>query len=325
MELNKNTSALPSGLRLPRLSVKTYFPVWLLVVLCAVFGSQSDRFLTSQNFDIVLQQTVVLLVVALGMTFVIIAGSIDLSVGSIVALSALMAASASQQLGVWAIIPAAIVGTLGGLLNGLIFAKGKVPSFMVTLGTLVAFRGIVLFFTRGAPVEITNREFLFVFSGRTGGIPNSAIFAAILVIITYVILNHTVFGRHIRAIGGGERVAVLTGIKVERVKLLMFTLLGLLCGIGGLLQSARVYAATAQLGVGLELDVIAAVVVGGTPLTGGVGSIQGTILGAFITTILSNGMNMMGVDPYLQNIVQGIVLVLAVFITIDRSKIGIIK
>ncbi|MBK8023895.1 MAG: ABC transporter permease [Chloroflexi bacterium] len=325
MELNKNTSALPSGLRLPRFSVQTYFPVLLLVVLCAVFGSQSDRFLTSQNFAIVLQQTVVLLVVALGMTFVIIAGSIDLSVGSIVALSSLMAASASQQLGVWAIIPAAIVGTLGGLLNGLIFAKGKVPSFMVTLGTLVAFRGIVLFFTRGAPVEITNREFLFVFSGRTGGIPNSAIFAAILVIITYVILNHTVFGRHIRAIGGGERVAVLTGIKVERVKLLMFTLLGLLCGIGGLLQSARVYAATAQLGVGLELDVIAAVVVGGTPLTGGVGSIQGTILGAFITTILSNGMNMMGVDPYLQNIVQGIVLVLAVFITIDRSKIGIIK
>lgn len=325
MELDKNTSALPGRLRLPRFSIKTYFPVLLLVALCAVFGLFSDRFLTPQNFAIVLQQTVVLLVVALGMTFVIIAGSIDLSVGSVVALSALVAASTSDQLGMWAIIPAAIVGTIGGLLNGLIFAKGKVPSFMVTLGTLVAFRGVVLFFTRGAPVEITNREFLTVFSGRTAGIPNAAIFAAVLVVITYIILNHTVFGRHVRAVGGGERVAVLTGIKVERVKILMFTLLGLLCGIGGLLQSARVFAATAQLGVGLELDVIAAVVVGGTPLTGGVGSIQGTILGAFITTILSNGMNMLGVDPFLQNIVQGVVLVLAVFITIDRSKIGIIK
>ncbi|MBE0689342.1 MAG: ABC transporter permease [Anaerolineae bacterium] len=325
MELKTNIPALPGGTRSRRFSVKTYFPILLLVALCAVFGSQSDRFLTSQNFAIVLQQTVVLLVVALGMTFVIIAGSIDLSVGSVVALSALAAAATSDQLGMWAIVPAAIVGTVGGLLNGLIFAKGKVPSFMVTLGTLVAFRGVVLFFTRGAPVEITNREFLTVFSGRTGGIPNSAIIAAILVIITYIILNHTVFGRHIRAIGGGERVAVLTGIKVERVKILMFTLLGLLCGIGGLLQSARVYAATAQLGVGLELDVIAAVVVGGTPLTGGVGSIQGTILGAFITTILSNGMNMLGVDPFSQNIVQGVVLILAVFITIDRSKIGIIK
>ncbi len=325
MESKSSAGVSVPGLRLPRFSLKTYFPVLLLVALCAVFGALSPRFLTSANFAIVLQQTVVLLVVALGMTFVIIAGSIDLSVGSVVALAALTAASTSGELGVLAIIPAALVGTVGGLINGLIFAKGKVPSFMVTLGTLVAFRGVVLFFTRGAPVSITNREFLTVFAGRTEGIPNAAIIAAVLVVLAYIILNFTVFGRHVRAIGGGERVAVLTGIKVERVKILMFTLLGLLCGIGGLLQSARVFAATAQLGVGLELDVIAAVVVGGTPLTGGVGSIQGTILGAFITTILSNGMNMLGVDPFLQNIVQGVVLVLAVFITIDRSKIGIIK
>lgn len=314
-----------SRFRIPRLSLRTYFPILLLIALGTVFSSQSDRFLTPGNFAIILQQTVVLLVVALGMTFVIIAGSIDLSVGSIVALSALTAASLSSQMGIAAIIPAALVGTLAGLLNGLIFAKGKVPSFMVTLGTLVAYRGIVLFFMRGAPVEITNRDFLFTFGGRTQGIPNAAIIAAVLVIIAFIILNYTVFGRHVRAVGGGERVAVLTGIKVAQVKILMFTLLGLLCGIAGTLQGARVFAATAQLGVGLELDVIAAVVVGGTPLTGGVGSIQGTILGALITVILSNGMNMIGVDPYLQNIVQGIVLVLAVFITIDRSKIGIIK
>lgn len=316
-----SVSAVPKR----RFSFRTYFPVILFVVLCVIFGLLSPRFLTGSNLAIVLQQSVVLLVAALGMTFVIIAGSIDLSVGSIVAIAALVAAALSDTWSVAAIIPAMLVGLLAGLLNGLIFAKGKVPSFMVTLGTMVAYRGIVLYFTRGAPVEITNRSFISLYSGRTEGIPNAAIFAFIIVIIAFIILNYTVFGRQVRAIGGGERVALLTGIKVDRVKIIMFTLAGLLCGIGGLLQSARVYAATSQLGQGLELDVIAAVVVGGTPLTGGIGSIPGTILGAFITVILSNGMNMIGVDPYIQNIVMGIVLIGAVFITIDRSKIGIIK
>lgn len=186
----------------------------------------------------------------------------------------------------------------------------------------------MLFFTQGAPISITNREFLNLYSGRIAGpntLPNSVIFALIITVIVFIIFNYTVFGRKVRAIGGGERVALLTGIKVDRVKIMTFTMLGVLCGLAGLLQSARVFAATAQLGANLELDAIAAVVVGGTPLTGGVGSIQGTIIGALVTTILSNGMNMMGVDPYLQNIIRGIVLIAAVFITIDRSKIGIIK
>jgi ABC-type uncharacterized transport system ATPase subunit len=135
----------------------------------------------------------------------------------------------------------------------------------------------------------------------------------------------SVFGREVRAIGGGERIAHLSGIRVDRAKILIFVLSGLLCGMAGLLQGARAMAATAQLGEGLDLDAIAAVVVGGTPLTGGVGSIQGTILGALIITILSNGMNIIGLDPYFQNIVKGLVLVLSVFITIDREKIGIIK
>jgi ribose transport system permease protein len=308
-----------------RFSFRTYFPVILFVVLCAIFGLLSPRFLTGSNLAIVLQQTVVLLVAALGMTFVIIAGSIDLSVGSIVAIAALVAASLSGTLGIAAIVPAMLVGLAAGLLNGLIFAKGKVPSFMVTLGTMVAYRGIVLYFTRGAPVEITDLNFLRTYSGRTAEIPNAAIIALIVAIIAYIIFNYTVFGREVRAVGGGERVALLTGIKVDRVKILVFTLSGLLCGLAGLLQSARVFAATSQLGQGLELDVIAAVVVGGTPLTGGVGSIQGTVLGALIITILSNGMNMIGVDPYIQNIVKGVVLVAAVFVTIDRKKIGIIK
>lgn len=313
-----------SGNRL-RLAIRTYFPVIMLILLCVIFGMMSERFFTFNNFMIILQQAAVLLTVALGMTFVIIAGSIDLSVGSIVALTALTSAFASKDLGVWAVIPAIGVGIVAGLFNGLVFAKGKVPSFMVTLGTLVAFRGLVLYFTRGAPVEITNREYLRFFAGRTEGIPHAAIIVLLMAAVVYVIFNYTVYGREVRAIGGGERVAILTGLNVDKTKILVFTMLGLLCGLAGTLQSARVYAATAQLGEGLEMDVIASVVVGGTPLTGGVGSIQGTVLGALVITILSNGMNMMGVDPYIQNIVKGIVLIAAVFVTIDRSKIGIIK
>ncbi|MDQ7981058.1 ABC transporter permease [Paraburkholderia sp. SARCC-3016] len=305
--------------------LRRMFPVLLLAALCIAFSISSRRFLTPGNALIVLQQAVVLAVAALGMTFVVIAGSIDLSVGSIVALAALAAAASSNALGVFAIVPALLVGLACGFVNGVVVAKGKVPSFIVTLGTMVVFRGIVLYFTRGAPVSIESESFLDFYSGRSLAVPNAVWIAVAVVLLGWVTLRFTVFARELKATGGGERVARLTGIRIDRVKIAMFTLLGLLCGIAGLLQSARAMAATSQLGEGLELDVIAAVVVGGTPLTGGLGSVQGTILGVLIITILSNGMNMAGVDPYLQNIVKGVVLIAAVFITIDRKKIGIIK
>jgi ribose transport system permease protein len=308
-----------------REGVRRFFPIFLLIALAVAFSLTSSRFLQFNNLMIVAQQAVVLLVAALGMTFVVIAGSIDLSVGAIVAIAALVAAKTSGSIGVLAILPACAIGVVCGLINGLIVAKGKVPSFIVTLGAMVVYRGIVLYFTRGAPVSIENEAFLDTYSGRTAGIPNSVLIDLVLIGVAAFILNLTVFGREVRAIGGGERIADLSGIRVDRAKILIFVLSGLLCGMAGLLQGARAMAATAQLGEGLELDAIAAVVVGGTPLTGGVGSIQGTILGALIITILSNGMNIIGLDPYFQNIVKGLVLVLSVFITIDREKIGIIK
>jgi ribose transport system permease protein len=314
-----------SGSFFGRGEVRRFFPIFLLVALAVAFSLTSSRFLQFNNLMIVAQQAVVLLVAALGMTFVVIAGSIDLSVGAIVAIAALVAAKTSGDIGVLAILPACAIGVVCGLVNGLIVAKGKVPSFIVTLGAMVVYRGIVLFFTRGAPVSIENEAFLDAYSGRTAGIPNSVLIALVLIGVAAFMLNLTVFGREVRAIGGGERIAHLSGIRVDRAKILIFVLSGLLCGMAGLLQGARAMAATAQLGEGLELDAIAAVVVGGTPLTGGVGSIQGTILGALIITILSNGMNIIGLDPYFQNIVKGLVLVLSVFITIDREKIGIIK
>jgi ribose transport system permease protein len=304
---------------------KRYIPVLALVILCVFFTLLQPRFLTFANAMIVLQQSVVLISAALGMTFVIVGGSIDLSVGSILALSALITALTSGSLGVLAFIPGVLIGALAGLINGIIFAKGKVPSFIATMGTMTTFRGIVLLFTRGAPVEITSDAYLDVFSGRSLGIPHSALVALFTIIIAYVVYNKTVFGREVQAIGGGEKVARLGGLKIDLIKIKMFVFLGLLCGVAGMLQAARVMAATAQLGIGFELDVIASVVLGGTPLTGGFGSIQGAILGTFIITILSNGMNMVGVDPYMQQIVKGLIMILAVFITIDRKKIGLIK
>lgn len=311
--------------RVTMAQARTWFPVGLLVLLCLGFALTSDRFLSVNNGLIILQQSAVLLVAAVAMTFVIVSGSIDLSVGSVVALSALGAAAFSASLGVWAIVPAVAIGVVCGVVNGGLFAYGKIPSFIVTLGTMVIFRGLVLLYTKGAPVSIADRDFLMVFTGRSLGIPNTVLIALVATAVAAVIFNHTVFGREVRAVGGGERVALLSGIGVNRVKLGVFVLCGALCGLAGLLQSARTMAATAQLAQGLELDVIAAVVVGGTPLTGGIGRIRGTVLGVLIIAILSNGMNMTGVDPYLQNILKGLVLIVAVFLTIDRSKILIIK
>ncbi|MGV8987266.1 MAG: ABC transporter permease [Cypionkella sp.] len=319
----KDTGAPPKA-RLAA-TLRGAFPVLMLVVLCLGFGLMSDRFLSVNNALIVMQQSAVLLVAAVAMTFVIVSGSIDLSVGSVVAVSALAAASLSASLGAFAIVPAMLVGLACGAINGLLFAYGKIPSFIVTLGTLVIFRGVVLLFTKGAPVSISDPAFLAVYAGRTWGMPNAVLIALVVTGLAAVVFNQTVFGRELRAVGGGERVALLSGISVAQVKFGVFLLCGLLCGIAGLLQSARTMAATAQLAQGLELDVIAAVVVGGTPLTGGIGRIRGTILGVLIIAILSNGMNMTGIDPYLQNIVKGFVLILAVFLTIDRSKIQIIK
>ncbi|UPK37216.1 ABC transporter permease [Bradyrhizobium sp. 186] len=301
------------------------FPFLFLVVLIAVFSAFSSRFLSFDNLMTVLEQGTVLLVASLGMTFIIMAGSIDISVGSIVGIAALVAAVTAGKLGVWAIVPAVMIGAACGTVNGLLLALGKVPSFIATMGTMVVYRGFVLLFTRGAPVSIEDDGFMASYSGYSMGISHAVIVGLALALVAWVIINYTVFGREVRAIGGGERVSILTGIAVTRVKIYMYVLLGALCGIAGLLQGARTMAASAQLGAGLELDVIAAVVVGGTPLTGGLGSIVNTMLGVLIITLLSNGMNMTGVDPYLQSIIKGIVLICAVFITIDRKKIGIIK
>ena len=220
------------------------------------------------------------------------AGSIDISVGSILAVSALVAALTADTLGALAIIPAVAVGAMCGVLQRSAACGRQGAILRRDVGNEVVYRGIVLYFTRGAPVDINNDSFLNAYSSVSFGIPHTVMIGVALAVVAWAIFKFTVFGREVLAIGGGERVSILTGIAVTRVKILMFVLLGALCGMAGLLQGARTMAATSQLGLGLELDVIASVVVGGTPLTGGLGSITNTFLGVLIITLLSNGMNM---------------------------------
>lgn len=275
---------------------------------------------------IIAQQMVVTLIAALGMTFVIVTGSVDLSVGSIVALSALTTAMTVPYLGIFAILPSVAVGTLCGLINGVVFTKGKVPSFIVTMGAMVSYRGLVLLITRGAPVEIKDMGFIKTYAGRSFfNIPNAVLFSVVITFILCYMFENFAFSREVRAVGGSERVAKLTGIRVDRVKIMVYVLFGFTAGLAGMFQAARTYAATPRLGEGMELDVIAAVVVGGTPMSGGIGSVVGTLLGTFIISILSNGMNIMGLSSEIQQIAKGIVLILAVFATIDHKKITVIK
>jgi ribose transport system permease protein len=238
----------------------------------------------------------------------------------------LTTAKAVPYLGLAAVLPSVVIGFLCGSINGIIFTKGKVPSFIVTMGAMVAYRGVVLLLTHGAPVEIKDLSFTTFYAGRSFfNIPNAIIFALLIFIIIHFIYRNFAFSREVLAVGGAERVARLTGIRADRVKILVFMLFGVMAGLAGMFQAARTYAATPTLGTGMELEVIAAVVVGGTPMSGGVGSILGTLLGTFIISVLSTGMNIMGLSPEIQQIAKGIVLTVAVFATIDRSKIAIIK
>ena len=213
-----------------------FFPAILLVVMCAFFGSQRPLFFSINNAMIILTQAVTVGTCALGLTFVILGGSIDLSLGSVVALSAVSCALMVPSLGLFAIVPAILTGMICGGINGTVFALGKVPSFIATMGGMVVFRGIVLIITKGRPIQIKDDFFLDVFASRSFVVPNSALIALIFVVFTLVLLNRTPFGREVRAIGGGQRVAMLTGIKVTRIKFLMYVLAGGMYGVAGALQ-----------------------------------------------------------------------------------------
>jgi ribose/xylose/arabinose/galactoside ABC-type transport system permease subunit len=319
--LTRTRRGLARGRNLQGVVPARLIPFAALFLVIAFFTiTAGGRFLSLSNASFLLQQSAIIAIPAFGVTLVIIAGSIDLSVGSVVALTAVVGAVVANELGApIGIVAGLVVGILAGLANGFAFAVLRVPSFMVTLGMLSVARGLTIVVSGSQPINV---DPAFQSIGRMPGI--FILFVACFVAVT-VILNNTSFGRQAVAIGGQERVARLSGVPITRVKVMLFVFSGILAAIGGLVLTARVGAATPNAATGFELTAITAVVLGGTPLTGGIGSMTNTVVGAFIISILLNGMVILGVPSEIQLIVQGLVLVGAVYLSLERVKIGIIK
>jgi ribose/xylose/arabinose/galactoside ABC-type transport system permease subunit len=310
------------NVRRVREQLRVYVPFLALILLTLIFTLlEPNLFFTLRNARVILSQSAVLSIVGFGLTFVIVAGSIDLSVGSVMALAGMLGMGVLRDVGVVpGLVTGLLVGTAAGLFNGAVFTYLRIPSFVVTLGMLTMARGLTIMYSRGAVILVPDG-----FATAIGRFPNIYYVVLIAFVICHVLYNYTTFGRYVQGIGGDERVAILTGVAVNRTKVLMFVLCGLLAGLGGVLLASRVGAATPTAGVSFELDAIAAVVVGGTPLTGGIGNVYNTVLGALIISMLGNGLVIMGVSSEAQQVIKGLVLIAAVFISLERAKIGIIK
>jgi ribose transport system permease protein len=303
-------------------------PVAVVLVLIAVFSASSEAFLSFRNLTAVASQASILLLASTGATFVILIGSIDLSVGAIVLPVGAVVVTAINglELGLSALLVGTILGMLLGLFNGLVFAVGLIPSFVVTLGSLSVFSGIALQLLEGRALQYNSSTFDELAIGQlVPHFPNVALIATILWILMVLVCFKTRFGRYMYVIGGGEAVARTSGVPVVRYKIYAFMLSGALAGIAGTLAVARVGAAGPTLGTDLLLNTLAAVVVGGTSLSGGVGGVHRSLLGVLIITILDDGLNLLGVNQYTQMVVKGLVVIGAVLVSQDRSKVMIVK
>lgn len=319
ISLNNNNSAMKPLVAL------------LLMIIAMMF--LSDHFATSDNLFNVLRQVSVNVCISVGMTMVILTGGIDLSVGSILALSGAVAAGLTRDglafpsmdlfVGItfWGgILAALLIGAILGMINGVMITTFKVPPFIATLGMLTIARGLTMLYTGGFPITGLGKGFEYVGTGWFLGIPMPVWIALIVVVVFAFVMRHTIFGRHIYAIGGNERASEISGIKVNKVKLLVYTLAGTLAGLAGLLVTARLDSAQPNAGASYELDSIAAVVIGGTSLSGGKGSIVGTIIGALIIGVLNNGLVLLGVSPFWQQVIKGIVILAAVILDKGAGK-----
>jgi len=281
----------------------------------------SDAFFTFNNLINVMRQASLIGVVALGMTFVLITGSFDLSVGSTMGFTGLCAVALQPFLGIWlAILIALLSGTLIGFINGFIVAKLKVNSFVTTLGTLSIIRGFVLIFAKGRTIYTDNKLFSKIGSGYLGPIPIPVIIFIFLIIIFSVVLSKTIFGRYVYAVGGNTETSIYSGINVTFYKLSVFMIVGFTAAVGGIILASRLMSVPPAIGTGYELDVIAAVIVGGTSISGGEGSIWRTVVGVIVLTIISNGLNILNVSEYMQLVVKGLIIIVAVIIDIYSKR-----
>jgi ribose transport system permease protein len=290
------------------------FVAFLLLVV--VLSFLSDSFLTVSNLLNIARQVSINAIIAAGMTFVILTAGIDLSVGSVLAFSGAIIAgllSTGQPLLI-GIAAGLLLGAALGLVNGLVVTRGGVQPFIATLAMLTIARGATLVYTDGRPITGLPDAFVWLGAGDVGRIPVPVIIMAVVFLAAYVVLTQTVLGRYIYAIGGNEEAARLSGVNVTLYKTLAYALSGVLSAVSAIILTARLNSAQPTAGVGYELDAIAAVVLGGTTLAGGEGSISGTLLGAFIIGVLNNGLNLLNVSSFYQQVVKGVVILLAVLL-----------
>ena len=297
-------------------------PLIGLIVITVILGVLSDTFFTLSNIFNLLRQVSVNALIAFGMTFVILTAGIDLSVGSLLALGSALTAGllASGMDPMLAVFIGLLIGLALGAVNGLIITKGKVAPFIATLATMTIFRGATLVYTDGKPITGLSDSFTFEMIGKgyVFGIPFPVILMLVIFVILFFVLRNTVFGRQVYAVGGNEEASTLSGIKADRVKIWVYSITGMLSVLAGIIITSRLNSAQPTAGTMYELDAIAAVVIGGTSLAGGRGRIVGTLIGALIIGVIDNGLNLLNVSSFYQQIVKGGVILLAVML--DRRS-----
>ncbi|MEO6285631.1 MAG: ABC transporter permease [Dyadobacter sp.] len=292
-------------------------------IICLVLALSTPRFFTVPNLMIIGTQVSINALLAFGVTFVIITGGIDLSLGSMVAVAGVVAALFAHPDTYPLIVPllaAITAGLLFGAFNGLVITKSKVPPFIVTLGTMTIGRGLALILSKGRPISNLSDSFNFIGGGNIFGIPFPIIILVIAFIVCSVILNKTILGRYMYAVGGNEQAARASGIRVSSVKMWVYTLCGILSALGGILLTSRITTGQPNSGAGFELDAIAAAIIGGTSTSGGTGTMAGTLIGALLIGVISNSLDLLNVTSYYQQVVMGVIIIGAVVLDSAGKK-----
>lgn len=296
---------------------------FIFIGLCLFLSLLSKRFLTPQNLINIALQTSILAITATGMTFTILTGGIDLSIGSIIALSSALSAGfiVKQGLPIYlAMILTLFIGMILGAISGFLIVKGNLPPFVATLALMALGRGLTLVYTQGWTIPIVLKRFTFWGTGNLGSIPVPIVIMIIIFVLAYLVLKYTKFGLYVYAIGGNEETTRLAGINTDLVKVTVYIISGFTAACAGIITAARLWSAQPNVATGFELDAIAATLLGGTSLFGGIGGVSGTIIGAFIIGILNNGLNLLEVSSYFQKIIKGIVFILSVVLDLYTKR-----
>ncbi|SDP27682.1 ABC transporter permease [Phyllobacterium sp. OV277] len=299
-----------------------FYPLLGLLAVSIIMVFASDSFLSVANITNIMRQVSIIAIIAAGMTFVILTGGIDLSVGAVMALAGtiaagLMVAGLNASL---ALLAGIGIGIGIGVFNGGLVAFAGMPSIIVTLATMGIARGFGLMYSGGYPISGLPSWIKFFGGGTVLGVQMPILIMLVVYVLAWVLLERTPFGRHVYAIGGNETATRLSGVRVSRTKLFVYVLSGFTASIAAIVLTSRLMSGQPNAGTGFELDAIAAVVLGGTSIAGGRGSVIGTLIGALLLGVLNNGLNMMGVDPYVQNVIKGGIILLAIYIGRERRS-----